>query len=127
MHWCSMTQHDVRLYLGQMLDAAREAQSYVNGVDLVGFADDQMRQRAITYVIQVIGEAARRVSLDERARIPEIPWSKVVGMRNKLVHDYLYVDFEEVWRTATNDLPDLIDVLERVLYNPSSDEPEQSS
>ena len=121
-----MTQHDARLYLGQMLDAAREAHSYIKGIDLDAFAGDQMRQRAVVYVIQVIGEAARRVPHDERDRIVGIPWSAVVGMRNKLVHDYLYVDFEEVWRTATNDLPDLIEALERILSNPSSYEPRQS-
>ena len=49
-----MTQHDDRLYLGQMLDAAHEAQAYVSGIDLAAFASDRMRQRAVVYVIQII-------------------------------------------------------------------------
>jgi uncharacterized protein with HEPN domain len=53
-----MTQHDDRLYLGQMLDAAQDAVSYVADIDLIEFAADQMRQRAVIYVIQIIGEAA---------------------------------------------------------------------
>ena len=110
-----MTQHDDRLYLGQMLDAAHEAQAYVSGIDLAAFASDRMRQRAVVYVIQIIGESARRVSPDGRAQLPSIPWSKVVGMRHKLVHDYLYVDYEEVWRTANDDLPPLIHALEKAL------------
>ena len=61
-----MTQHDDRVYLGQMLDSAREALTYVDGIDFADFAGDQMRQRAVIYVIQVIGEAARRVSADRR-------------------------------------------------------------
>jgi|SRR5215217_4126821 len=109
-----MTQHDDRVYLGQMLDAAREAQSYVEGIDLERFSVDQMRQRAVIYVIQMIGEAARRVSAEGKAAVPDIPWPKVVGMRHKLVHDYLYVDHEEVWRTAVDDLPLLVQSLEAV-------------
>ena len=68
-----MTRHDDRVYLGQMLDAAREARAYVAGIDLNTFATDRMRQRAVIYVIQIIGEAARRVSEDGKAAVPNIP------------------------------------------------------
>lgn len=110
-----MTLHDDRAYLGQMLDAAREAQSYVAGIDLNAFASDQMRQRAVIYVIQIIGEAARRVSAEGKASLPEIPWPQIVGMRHKLVHDYLFVNTAEVWRTAVGDLPSLVSSLETAL------------
>jgi uncharacterized protein with HEPN domain len=110
-----MTQHDDRAYLGQMLDAAREAQSYVAGIALDAFAMDQMRQRAVIYVIQIIGEAARRVSAEGKAGLPEIPWPQIIGMRHKLVHDYLFINSKEVWRTAIDDLPSLIRSLEAAL------------
>jgi uncharacterized protein with HEPN domain len=110
-----MTQHDDRLYLGQMLDAAREAAGYIVGIDLDAFSEDRMRQRAVVYVIQMIGESARRVSPSTRTHLSEIPWPQVVGMRNRLVHDYLHVDYEEVWRTAKEDLPSLIETLEEAL------------
>jgi len=110
-----MTQHDDRAYLGQMLEAAREARSYVVGVEFETFAADRMRQRAVIYVIQIIGEAARRVSAEGKASVPEIPWPQIIGMRHKLVHDYLGIDYEEVWRTAIDDLPALIRSLEAAL------------
>ncbi len=110
-----MTQHDDRVYLGQMLDSAREALTYVDGIDFADFAGDQMRQRAVIYVIQVIGEAARRVSADRRRSLLDIPWPKVISMRHKLVHDYTDINIDEVWRTANRDLPPLIEALELAL------------
>jgi|SRR5215211_4206029 len=98
----------------------------VAGIELDEFAADQKRQRALIYVTQMVTDAARRVSHTERARITDVPWSKVVGVRNKLVHDRPNVDHEEVWRTATSDLPDLIEALERALSGLSPNEPASS-
>jgi len=110
-----MTQHDDRVYLLQMLDAAREARSYLIGVDSAEFSGDRMRQRAVIYVVQIIGEASKRVSGEVRRQLVEVPWVDIVGMRNRLVHDYMGVDIEEVWRTVNRDLPVLIQILERAL------------
>ena len=111
-----MTQHDDRVYLAQMPEAAREAQSYVAGINFDAFSFDRMRQRTVIYVIQIIGEAARRVSAEGKAALPAIPWPQIIGMRHKLVHDYLGIDYEEVWRTAGDDLPALIRSLETALH-----------
>lgn len=110
-----MTQHDDLPYLGQMLDAAEEASAYIAEMSFDDFAADRMRQRAVIYVVQIIGEAARQVSAPGRLLYNEIPWPQIIGMRHKLVHDYLGVDVREVWRTADVDLPLLIDALQRAL------------
>lgn len=65
----------------------------------------------MTHLLQIIGEAARRVSDEGRAAHPSIPWSAVVGMRHKVVHDYFGVDEDVVWNTARSELPSLITAL----------------
>ena len=75
-----------------------------------------------THLVQVIGEAARQVSRDGTSGHPEIPWQEIVGMRHKVVHDYLGVDEDIVWQVVTEDLPPLLDALEQLLRRPSNTE-----
>ena len=63
----------------------------------------------------MIGEAARKVSLEGQLAPPEIPWREIISMRNRIVHDYLGVDEDVVWEVVTFDLPSLVAVLERVV------------
>lgn len=65
--------------------------------------------------IQSIGEAAGRISLDMRQAHPEIPWKQIVGIRHRIVHDYMDVDCDVLWEVATRDLPPLIAALEKTL------------
>lgn len=64
-------------------------------------------QLALVHLVQIIGEAASRVSDDLRQRHPEIPWRQVVGMRNRVVHGYFEVDFDLLWDVVTLDIPKL--------------------
>jgi uncharacterized protein with HEPN domain len=77
-------------------------------------ADENLRF-ALIHLVQVIGEAARQVSRPFADRHPEIPWTDIVGMRHKVVHDYLGVDEDIVWQVVTKDLPQLLPVLESIL------------
>jgi uncharacterized protein with HEPN domain len=70
---------------------------------------------ALTHLVQIIGEAARRVSPDFQDANPKIPWDDIIGMRHKVVHDYMGTDYDIVWQVARMDLPSLILELERVL------------
>ena len=101
-----------------MLIAARKAASFLRGSTLAEFQDDELRQNAVTYVIQTIGEAASGVSDELRAAHPEIPWLDIIGMRHRLVHDYLNVDPVKVWETVVDDLPPLVTALERIVPAP---------
>ena len=79
---------DEFVYVGHMLDKAHEALSLVRGKTRQDYDSDTALRLALTYLIQVIGEAARHVSSPFRERYPEIPWEAIAGMRSKIVHDY---------------------------------------
>ncbi|OGP83439.1 MAG: hypothetical protein A2Y95_05680 [Deltaproteobacteria bacterium RBG_13_65_10] len=100
-------------YLLDMLDAARLAVEYAEGKTLQAFKNDTLCQDAIVRRLTIIGEAARRVSKETRNLLSGIPWVRIVGMRNLMVHVYDEVDLDLVWGTVQNDLPVLIAELAR--------------
>lgn len=79
------------------------------------FGTDELVQDAVIRNFAVIGEAAGRVPGEIQDRHPEIPWNRMRGMRNLLVHDYSNVDYEIIWETASNDLPPLVPKLSDLL------------
>lgn len=110
-----MTQNTDLVYVGHMVDTARKTLSFVEGVSREDFDHDEKLRLALTHLLQIIGESARRVSPDFRVTHPQIPWKGIVGMRTKVVHDYLNVDEDVVWSTVMDDLPPLITELDKVL------------
>ena len=92
--------------------AARLVLEFTEGMDQAYFLDDIKTQSSVLHQLMVLGEAVKRLSDGFRARHPEIPWTLMAGMRNKLIHGYDIVDLEEVWRTANRDIPDLLQWLE---------------
>ncbi len=76
------------------------------------FLADENLQLALTHLVQVIGEAARKVSPAFRAIHDQIPWTSIVGMRHRVVHDYLDVDLDLVWEVCSMEIPRLVPVLE---------------
>jgi uncharacterized protein with HEPN domain len=98
-----------------MLDAAREAMSFVQGLNSSALENDRKLALALVQELAIIGEAAGKVSPDFARSSPEIPWPKIVGMRNRLIHGYREVDLEVVWKAVTEDLPSLVPKLEGLL------------
>ena len=76
---------------------------------------DRMFQLALTRLIEILGEAANRVTPAGHARYPEIPWPKIVSARNRIIHGYDAVNYDMVWDIATLEVPALISALERAL------------
>jgi uncharacterized protein with HEPN domain len=98
------------LYLADIVEAADSIRLFLAGLqqpDRRGFVEDDLIRSAVLQKLSVIGEAAARVSDDTRALYPKIPWRQARGMRNLLVHAYFSVDWEIVWRTATESVPKL--------------------
>ena len=87
-------------------------------MDRSSFLRDEKTQAAVRHEIMIIGEAANRTSSAFRLRHADVPWPIIVGMRNKLVHEYDEVDLHEVWKTTQTDLPELIDRLAPVVPEP---------
>ncbi len=101
--------------LRQMLDHAREAVGLVRGRTRRDLDDDRLLDLALARLLEILGEAAARVPQDERARHPEIPWTALVGLRNRLIHGYDVVDLDVVWSIATADLPPLVEALDKIV------------
>lgn len=102
-------------YLWDMQQAAQEVESMLAGKTLAQFLDDRVLLRAIERGIEIIGEAARRVSPDYAAAHPEIPWRQIIGQRNILAHEYGQIDHELLYKTAAEDIPRLIRQIEKRL------------
>ncbi len=101
-----------------MLDAAQRAQRIAQEGNQARFEADEVFRLALERLVQIVGEAARRVAPETRAAYPAIPWAKITGMRNVLVHDDDDLDQETVWDTVTRHLPVLVAQLEQVLPPP---------
>ena len=99
-------------YLLDILIAARKACKFVEGLSVDDFRGSDLHQDAVLRALEVIGEAARRVSPEGRAAHPGIPWEMMIGMRNRLMHEYFRVNLQTVWDTVHDDLPGLITLIE---------------
>ena len=102
-----------------ILHAARLVKSFVEDFDQEAFENDIMCQSAVTHQLTIIGEATKRISKEYRNRHPEMPWRRMAGMRDVLIHAYERVALNEVWIAATVAVPDLIRKLEPLV--PPSD------
>jgi uncharacterized protein with HEPN domain len=76
---------------------------------------DRQLNLALVRLLEIVGEAAGRIPADERTVYPDIPWLEIVGLRNRLIHGYDFVDFDILWQIISHDLPLLISALERIL------------
>lgn len=102
-------------YLWDMLDAARAIQTFVAGSSFEGYCANRMMKGAVERYLEIIGEAARRVSEATRRAHPEIPWRAIVGQRNVLAHEYDEVLDEAIWAIAVRRIPELVEVLQKAL------------
>ncbi len=71
---------------------------------------------ALVRLLEIVGEAASRIPKEERQKYPDIDWPQIVGLQNRLIHGYDFVDFDLLWQITNDDLPSLIDQLEKILH-----------
>ena len=95
-----------------IVNAARLIQSFIQDQTKEAFLNDLKTQSAVLHQVTVMGEAAKRLSQEFRERHPILPWSLMAGMRDHLIHGYDAIDLEEVWKTATHDVPEALVKLE---------------
>jgi len=100
--------------LGHMLEHSREAVALVRGLTRRSLDEDRVMSLALVRLLEIVGEAAARVSAEERAKHPGIRWAAIVGLRNRLIHGYDSVDMDVLWRILTDDVPSLVASLQAI-------------
>ena len=105
---------DNPMRLNHILDAAREALEFIQNRQREDLDKDRQLELSLVKLLEIIGEAARGLTDDFKNNHPEIPWKKIVSMRNRLTHGYFDVNLDIVWETVARDLPPLIEVIEKI-------------
>ena len=109
-----MQKSDI-IRLRHMFDAAKEAAAFIQEEERASLDVDRKLVLALMKSIEIIGEAATKITKECQEDFPQIPWPNIIGMRNRLIHAYFDVNLEILWKTVTEDLTGLIDELEKIL------------
>ena len=100
-------------YLWDMLDAAQTVEQLCVGLNFTRYSNDRRTQLAVERSLEIIGEAAGRISAGFRNAHPEIPWRQIVGQRNVLIHEYGEIKQERIWKVVRENVPPLIELLKQ--------------
>lgn len=107
-------------FLLDIVLSARLIVDYVQGVEREQFLQDTALQDSVIRRLEIVGEAAGRVSSEFRAVHPEIPWASMTGMRNRMIHGYDDIDMDIVWNTSQQSVPNLLTLIEPLVWNRNS-------
>ncbi|MFW6149039.1 MAG: DUF86 domain-containing protein [Atribacterota bacterium] len=98
---------DYRDYIQDILNSIDEIEIFTEGMSFEEFTRDKKTINAVTRSVEVIGEAAKKIPKSIRNKYPNIPWEKISGMRDKLIHEYFGIDLEILWKVAKDNIPPL--------------------
>ncbi len=112
-----MVQDKDKVYLQHILDEIYRIDVFLEGKDMDEFLSSDITEThyAVVRSLEIVGEAASKLSSELKEQYPQVPWVSIVGMRNKIIHEYMGVDYEVVWETIKSDLPKLREVVETLL------------
>jgi len=110
-----MSRHDNGTSMQHMMDHSREARELIQGKDRSDLDSNRVLLLALVRLMEIVGEAAGRVSDETQTRHPEIPWPQIISLRNRLIHGYDSVDMDVLWEILTGDLPLLITQLGKII------------
>lgn len=102
-----MSKRDWKLFIMDILECIEKIESYISGVSYRKSMQDSKTKDAVVRNLEIIGEAADQIPKNIQQKYKEIPWSQIIGMRNRLIHGYFVVDYDIVWDIASKELPDL--------------------
>ncbi len=108
-------KRDYRDYFQDIIDSINDIEAFTKGMSFEAFVDDRKTTNAVIRSIEVVGEATKNIPKSIRDKHPSIPWKKMAGMRDKLIHEYFGVDLEILWKTAKEDIPSLNSLIQEVL------------
>ncbi len=100
-----MSKRAYTLFLQDILASILKIDEFIEGLNFNEFSTDEKTREAVVRKLEIIGEAARNLPNEFRDKYPQIPWEKMISMRNKMLHEYFGVDEEILWQTITEDLP----------------------
>jgi uncharacterized protein with HEPN domain len=106
---------DDAIRLRHMIEAAQRAQEFMAGRQRADLDKDAMLLFAVVQAVQIVGEAASKISAETRSAAPSVPWVRITGMRNRLVHAYADIDRDVVWKTVSEEIPALLLQLQSLL------------
>lgn len=110
-------KRDLRLYLEDILDCIGKIENYTGDTTKEAFGDDVKLQDAVIRRLEIIGEAAKHIPQRLRTRYPDIPWQDIVGMRNRLAHEYFGVQLQRAWKVVQEDLLPLKETVRQMIDN----------
>ncbi len=108
-------QPDDRIRLQHMVDAGQEAIGFASGLTRADLDSNRMLLLSLVKSVEILGEAANKVSDELRNKYPDFPWREMVPMRNRLIHGYFDINLDILWQTVTKELPPLVTALESIL------------
>lgn len=108
-------QRDYSDYFNDIYDSINKGIAFIEGMSFEDFSKDEKTQFALIRVIEIIGEASKKIPTDIKNQSKEIPWREIGGMRDLLIHDYFGVNIQVVWETAKKDLPELKDKIQKLI------------
>lgn len=109
-----MSRRDDSITIKQILDHAQEAVAMIKGLERPDLDKDRKLNLAIVRLLEIVGEAAARVTSETKEKYPDIPWFEIISLRNRLIHGYDVVDFDILWAVLKDDMPELISKLKQI-------------
>lgn len=110
-----MTKRNYKMFIEDILESIEKIESYIKGLNYEKFTSKGMTVDAVIRNLEIIGEASRNIPDEMRERNPEIPWKKMVGLRNIATHAYFGVDLEIIWEIITKNLPETKNQIRKTL------------
>jgi uncharacterized protein with HEPN domain len=104
-------------YLNDILEAIDDIASFTKDIEYETFVEDHLRRNAVIRSLEIIGEASKNIPLEIKLKYQDVPWERMAGMRDKLIHAYFGVDYEAVWIVAKEKIPEIRPVIKRIISN----------
>lgn len=104
-------QREDTIRIRHMVDGAKSAQQFLTGRQRAELDSNTMLLFALAQALWIVGEAASKVSLEAKSASPSIPWTRIIGMRDRIVHAYTDIDHDIVWKAVTEEIPALLPLL----------------